>query len=372
MKRLVIYFVLFFLALFYSCNKKKYPETIIEDARSVFNFIGTIDGKPVSIKAGIDDYYMYSSYTHDSNGVYNFIGELKPTECVNCVNTLKIQINDFKISLPNESTNVDSSLVVKSYNILSGINSYQVAFQSLFNKQAQNYYWDFGDGITSTEANPVHVFEKAGQYNVSLKIKSVNDCESFIANTQNIDVSNNTFKTSIGVANLSGNSVSFTQNTSGGKTPYKYLWRFGDGDTASSASPIHSYLISGSYPVSLKTTDANGATTTANYNVVTQNDVSSCASNYNIQYIKKIANPNVSLSKIIVTWTDANGVVYTSNKETQPNASYFDLTEVENYDVNENHQSTKKLKVKFKCMVYNGNKSILIDNAEAVIAVAYK
>src|SRR5690606_12705754 len=106
-----------------------------------------------------------------------------------------------------ESMNIDSSLAVKSYNILSGINSYQVGFQSLFNKQAQNYYWDFGDGITSTEANPIHTFEKAGRYNVSLKIKSVNACESFITNTRNIDVLDNTCKTSIGIANLSGNSV---------------------------------------------------------------------------------------------------------------------------------------------------------------------
>jgi PKD repeat protein len=32
------------------------------------------------------------------------------------------------------------------------------------------WYWDFGDGTTSTEQNPVHTFNEAGQYNVCLTI----------------------------------------------------------------------------------------------------------------------------------------------------------------------------------------------------------
>ncbi|MCD6448853.1 MAG: PKD domain-containing protein, partial [Thermoplasmata archaeon] len=33
-----------------------------------------------------------------------------------------------------------------------------------------NYTWDFGDGNISYEANPVHVYEKAGTYNVTLTV----------------------------------------------------------------------------------------------------------------------------------------------------------------------------------------------------------
>lgn len=42
-------------------------------------------------------------------------------------------------------------------------------------KDGQNPVWDFGDGTTSTEVNPVHVFPKSGYYNVTLTVNN-NNC----------------------------------------------------------------------------------------------------------------------------------------------------------------------------------------------------
>lgn len=48
-------------------------------------------------------------------------------------------------------------------------------FQFLnLSKQADSYLWDFGDGETSTEENPVHTFTDPGCYTVTLKAKT--DC----------------------------------------------------------------------------------------------------------------------------------------------------------------------------------------------------
>jgi PKD repeat protein len=41
--------------------------------------------------------------------------------------------------------------------------------------------WDFGDGETSTQTNPVHTFDEAGTYKVNLRVFSVQDVESDIA-----------------------------------------------------------------------------------------------------------------------------------------------------------------------------------------------
>ena len=41
-------------------------------------------------------------------------------------------------------------------------------------KKASNYYWDFGDGNTSTEVSPKHIFEHSGRYVVVLKAKEGN------------------------------------------------------------------------------------------------------------------------------------------------------------------------------------------------------
>jgi hypothetical protein len=45
----------------------------------------------------------------------------------------------------------------------------QVAFTALATN-AKTYLWDFGDGETSTEANPVHVYEDGGYYKVKLSV----------------------------------------------------------------------------------------------------------------------------------------------------------------------------------------------------------
>lgn len=43
---------------------------------------------------------------------------------------------------------------------------------------AVEWFWDFGDGNTSTAANPIHTFASAGSYEVCLTITSANGCET--------------------------------------------------------------------------------------------------------------------------------------------------------------------------------------------------
>ena len=38
------------------------------------------------------------------------------------------------------------------------------------------YYWDFGDGTTSTEASPAHIYENEGRYDISLRILTTDVC----------------------------------------------------------------------------------------------------------------------------------------------------------------------------------------------------
>ena len=46
-----------------------------------------------------------------------------------------------------------------------------VAFQDLSYGKITSWKWDFGDGKTSTEQHPVHTYEKAGEYVVTLYIE---------------------------------------------------------------------------------------------------------------------------------------------------------------------------------------------------------
>ncbi len=57
-----------------------------------------------------------------------------------------------------------------------------------------------------------------------------------------------------------GENIRFDVEIAGGFTPYSYKWEFGDGETSTSASPIHTYRSAGTYSVSVTVTDDRGNT----------------------------------------------------------------------------------------------------------------
>jgi gliding motility-associated-like protein len=58
---------------------------------------------------------------------------------------------------------------------------YAVPFPMVFinnSKYADSYLWDFGDGTTSTEENPTHIFEKAGKFKITLTAFADEGCSN--------------------------------------------------------------------------------------------------------------------------------------------------------------------------------------------------
>ncbi len=372
MKILNFFAFLFLIGISFTCTKKKYPAPEVIEGGATYYSKLSINNSPVTLEAGVNGYYMYSSFNKDTNNIYSFIGDLKQVNCTNCPNSLKVQINDYKISLANSSPKIDSALQVSTYPYQTGDPepSYLVQFESLSSTES-SYLWDFGDGSTDNIRNPIKFYDKPGKYNVCLTTTNANSCKSSICNKEKIDISPNSCKASISVSSAFGNTILFNSSVSYGKPNYQYLWNFGDGTTANVANPSHTYKYRGAYSVFLRVVDAYGDTAVVNYNAKTATDNSSCAANYNRSTISLIPS-TASLSHIVVTWVDENGVVYTSNNTNQPLDGYFEIVSVSEGEKNENNQPTKKIMAKFKCKVYNGNKSISIDNAEVVLCVAYK
>lgn len=368
--RVLSYFILILVFLGSSCKKKDYPENIITN-EPVFYFTGEVNGQPVSFKAGENDYYMFSSHELDSNKVYNFMGELKKNTCDNCANRLLIQVNDFKVSGQGEA--IDINAAVKTGTLPLHINSeesYRVKFQSVYNKNGGSYFWNFGDGQTSTEMNPEHIYKRKGNYRITLKITGSGSfpCVSSVSYTSKIGYEN---KCESYISGLPmGDTIQFTQNTKG-VAPYQFFWSFGDGQTSTQPNPQHAYAFKGARPVILRVIDAAGDTAIANYNSVTGGDNSSCAANFHIVNVEPITNnARFGFSSAFVKWYDANGKLFTSTIN-QPSDSYFEVISTEAYDQNEKNEKTLKIKVKLKCRVYNGTEFITINNAEAVVAIAY-
>lgn len=48
--------------------------------------------------------------------------------------------------------------------------------QSVSDSTLQYFEWDFGDGTTSTDENPVHTYLVAGEYEISFRVETINTC----------------------------------------------------------------------------------------------------------------------------------------------------------------------------------------------------
>ncbi|MDP2385818.1 MAG: PKD domain-containing protein [Bacteroidota bacterium] len=361
------------LAFTTGCKKKDLLEPNPNQNTNIpeFTMTAVMNGSPVNIEAGSNDYYMYSSFYQDSNNVYTFLGNLKPINCSSsaCANTFSFELKDAQISSPNGNSSITNALYPGYFPYRNGSPAaISYSMQFLAQTASTNYSWNFGDGSTSTLANPTHTFSRFGSYNVCLTTGD-SLCNSSLCNPYkignpgtNCQISNIYVVDSLGV-------VVFNHFITG-TLPFTYSWDFGDGSTSTASNPQHTYSSSGLYHVTLQVTDGNGDVANANYDYINQ-PFSGCTTAFAQNFKTPISNP-MGFSNIVINWTDANGTVYSSDNAAQPASSYFQIVSVADFQNNENNQTTKKLHVKFNCILYSGSGNITVTNGDAIIAVAYK
>lgn len=123
------------------------------------------------------------------------------------------------------------------------------------------FLWDFDDGTTSTERNPLHIFDDAGTYHVKFTV--TNGCGSD-SSFQQILVDGPIINFSANrTVVFPGDTVQFYNMT---QNAISYLWDFGDGSATSTLqTPSHVYNAYGTYTVSLIATNNVGCTDTLIY-----------------------------------------------------------------------------------------------------------
>lgn len=121
---------------------------------------------------------------------------------------------------------------------------------------AISYYWDFGDGSTSTAQHPAHTYTNIGTYTVRLIASDTSSCSDTLVMTNLIQVAPTAanYVTPPPISACAPHAVNFA-DASGASA---YLWTFGDGDSSTSANPYHVYQTPGVYTVSLTTWMPNG------------------------------------------------------------------------------------------------------------------
>jgi gliding motility-associated-like protein len=131
----------------------------------------------------------------------------------------------------------------------TGCAPYEATFNNISAGGSQ-FTWDFGDGATSTDASPTHLFTNAGIYTVSLTAIDSATCNIIDKKTVTITVYSNP------VADFTATPQPPTENTPisfanlSSADAVRFKWLFGDGDslvTTSRAVIQHEYNATNTY-----------------------------------------------------------------------------------------------------------------------------
>ena len=189
---------------------------------------------------GSTDSVQHPQHTYAGMGNYNVSLQVKNSRgCIGTLTKMKyIKLNDgvkaeFNFNTPN-NCRPPTPVTFANTSTGTGILSYQ---------------WDFGDGGSSTQANPVHVYNAPGTYTVMLIVRNNRGCVDTLIKPQAITIGTVDADFSVATTVCAGAAVPFTNNSQ--PTPASVLWDFGDGNTSGTFNPIKVYAAPGNYIVKL-------------------------------------------------------------------------------------------------------------------------
>ncbi len=155
-----------------------------------------------------------------------------------CQTTLEVE-NAVNVTLPAVLFNTDSITCPAD----------TVDFTNLSEGQGLSYFWNFGDGGSSTEAEPSYQFVNPGLFNVCLTITDFAGCDQTYCQSIEIVVPNAAFTVDSTSANCPPLIVNFENES---LNTINYEWNFGDESGISDLeNPAHVYTVPGVYDVSL-------------------------------------------------------------------------------------------------------------------------
>ncbi len=144
----------------------------------------------------------------------------------------------------------------------------EVSFNNSNSQYFNTLFWDFGDGITSNQSNPNHIFAAPGTYRVSLRttnsigFDTISKLVTVNPLVVDFSMSNDTIQLS--------DTAYFYDSTANATT---WIWDFGDGSTSTQQNPSHQYAAQGLYNVKLTVIDNRSCSNTLTKQIRVENKI---------------------------------------------------------------------------------------------------
>ncbi|WP_410508508.1 PKD domain-containing protein [Methanosarcina hadiensis] len=242
------------------------------------------------------------TYSTEKNPVHTYTAAGNYTVALTVSNTAGSNTATKSNYIVVTGTAVQKPVASFSSNVTSGKVPLNVQFNDTSTGSPATWNWNFGDGNSSTEKNPKHIYSTAGNYTVALTVS--NAAGSNTATKSNyITVAGTALAKP--VLNYWGSprngtvphTVSFKDNSS--NSPTAWNWTFGDGTYSTERNPVHTYTKPGTYTIYITVTNAAGSTSggKGNYITVTGNSSTMPVAAFS-------ASPASGSAPLNVTFTD--------------------------------------------------------------------
>ncbi len=227
-------------------------------------------------------------------------------------------IGQYSITGTIPASGAQAPIAAVTANPTSGTTPLTVSFSSINSSDADGtivgYSWNFGDGTSSTEPNPVHVYNTAGTFTAVLTVtdnSSLTGTSSVVITASSQPAANQSPVAVAGADKTSGGApltVNFSSQGSNDPdgTIASYSWNFGDGTSSNLANPSYTYNSAGNYTATLTVTDNNGATGTSSVAITVQQATNAVIFVNNISMSLVASGRNTS-ARAVITVFDSSG-----------------------------------------------------------------
>lgn len=178
-----------------------------------------------------------------------------------------------------------------------------------------SFFWNFGDGVTSTNENPSHIFQAAGNYNVALTATNAQGCDD----TTVIEVAVSDLPVvsfDFGVPCTSADGTVFTDlSTVDNSEIIGWSWRVDGSEVSTEQNPTLSFTEASTRNVELLVTSANGCSSTYSETIeVLPTPAPDFSGTIGCQgELSSFEDATSSVGNQIVSWLwDVEGTIYTT------------------------------------------------------------